>query len=77
MAMTEELGLWVSLQAPELTALQHNGAWLEGLHNFLHDGLEERVKGVVGCPVLQGNVDGIVLAWDICAGGPVNAILRF
>ncbi len=44
------------------TALQHDGARLEGVYDGLHDGLEQAVKRGVVRPVPQRHVHAVVLA---------------
>lgn len=48
------------MEAP--TALQHHGARLEGVHDALHDGLEQAVEGGVVRPISQRHIHAVVLA---------------
>jgi hypothetical protein len=51
-----------SMTYPMRTALQHHGARLEGVHDALHDGLEQAVEGGVVRPIPQRHIHAVVLA---------------
>ena len=55
---TSQSAGWVELP----TALQHHGARLEGIHDALHDGLEQAVEGGVVRPIPQRHIHAVVLA---------------
>mmetsp|Transcript_21402 Transcript_21402/g.36494 ORF Transcript_21402/g.36494 Transcript_21402/m.36494 type:complete len:229 (-) Transcript_21402:576-1262(-) len=43
-------------------ALQHDGPWLVGLHDLVHDGFEKKHIGLVVHAILQGYVHTVVLS---------------
>lgn len=41
------------------TALHYDCPWLEHLHDLAHDGLEQRMEGVIRGAILKGHVDRV------------------